>query len=98
RAHGIRVELDVKTETSFGRRLVDWELKGVPVRVEVGPRDLAAGAVTVARRDTRTKEQAPVVGLPRHLEHLLRQIQDELLAAAEAEREAHTVEATSVDE
>ena len=49
RAAGHRVRLDDRTDTSFGRRSVDWELKGVPVRVEVGPRDLAEGNVTAGR-------------------------------------------------
>ncbi|QGG94870.1 proline--tRNA ligase [Actinomarinicola tropica] len=48
---GVRVVLDDKVSVSFGRRATDWELKGVPVRVEVGPRDLADGVVTLVRRD-----------------------------------------------
>src|SRR5437868_1674255 len=55
-AAGHRVELDDRVDTSFGRRAVDWELKGVPVRVEVGPRDLAEGNVTIVRRDAGTKD------------------------------------------
>ena len=55
-AAGHRVRLDDRTDTSFGRRSVDWELKGVPVRVEVGPRDLAEGNVTVVTRHTREKQ------------------------------------------
>ncbi len=51
RLAGMRVSLDDRTEISFGRRSTEWELKGVPVRVEVGPRDLAQGVVTVVRRD-----------------------------------------------
>ena len=47
----VRTEIDTRTDLSFGRRVADWELKGVPVRVEVGPRDLATGVVTLARRD-----------------------------------------------
>ena len=49
-AAGVRVTVDTRFDTSFGRRVVDWELKGVPVRVEVGPRDLARGEVTLVRR------------------------------------------------
>jgi prolyl-tRNA synthetase len=98
RLHGLRVALDDRTETSFGRRVVDWELKGVPVRVEVGPRDLAQGSVTLVRRDTRTKEQAAILGLPHHVEDILRRVQHDLLAAAESAREARTAEATSVEE
>ena len=56
RAAGHRVRLDDRTDTSFGRRSVDWELKGVPVRVEVGPRDLAEGNVTVVTRHRREKQ------------------------------------------
>src|SRR5580693_5957801 len=56
RADGHRVRLDDRTGTSFGRRSVDWELKGVPVRVEIGPRDLAEGNVTVVTRHIRDKQ------------------------------------------
>jgi prolyl-tRNA synthetase len=56
-AAGHRVRLDDRVGTSFGRRSVDWELKGVPVRVEVGPRDLASGQVTLVRRDIQSKRQ-----------------------------------------
>jgi prolyl-tRNA synthetase len=50
RASGVRVTVDDRTDTPFGRRAVDWELKGVPLRIEVGPRDLENGVATVARR------------------------------------------------
>ena len=56
RAAGLRVDLDARVDTGFGRRAVEWEIKGVPVRVEVGPRDLAAGTATLVRRDTSSKE------------------------------------------
>ena len=54
----MRAHLDVRTDLSFGRRATDWELKGVPVRLELGPRDLANGEVTMARRISGDK--APV--------------------------------------
>ena len=60
RRPAMRVRLDDRVGTSFGRRSVDWELKGVPVRVEVGPRDLAGGQVTLVRRDLREKRAVPV--------------------------------------
>lgn len=60
-AAGHRVRLDDRA-TPFGRRSVDWELKGVPVRVEVGPRDLAAGQVTIVRRDVLEKRSVPIEG------------------------------------
>src|SRR5687768_17705561 len=57
---GLRVRLDDRVDTGFGRRAVDWEIKGVPVRVEVGPRDLATGEVTVTRRDLNEKATVPL--------------------------------------
>ena len=55
-ATGTRVRVDDRTDVGLGRRLTDWELKGVPVRLEVGPRDLAAGVVSLVRRDRRERE------------------------------------------
>ena len=52
----IRVRVDRRTDIGLGRRLTDWELKGVPVRIEVGPRDLADNQVTVARRDDSQRD------------------------------------------
>jgi prolyl-tRNA synthetase len=98
RAAGVRVTLDDKVAQSFGRRSTDWELKGVPVRVEVGPRDLAAGQATLVRRDTGDKQAVPVDGVRAGVEGLLAQIQDDLLARAIAERDARTVEVASLDE
>jgi len=77
---------------SFGRRATDWELKGVPVRIEVGPRDLATGAVTVVRRDTGEKVQVPLAGVRAHVEALLDQVQADLLAGATARRDEHIAE------
>ncbi len=59
-ARGVRAELDDRVDTPFGRRAVDAELKGIPVRVEVGPRDLAEGSVTVARRIAGGKTSVPL--------------------------------------
>jgi len=55
RAGGLRAELDTREQLSLGRRIVDWELKGVPVRIELGPRDLAEGTAVLCRRDDGTK-------------------------------------------
>jgi prolyl-tRNA synthetase len=52
----IRVRIDRRTDVGLGRRLTDWELKGVPVRIEIGPRDLAEGNVSLVRRDRRERE------------------------------------------
>jgi len=98
RTAGLRVSVDRRVDTSFGRRVVDWELKGVPVRVELGPRDLAAGTVTVARRDDGTKTQVPldtVVGL---MPGLLEEVQAALLAGAADRRRQGTVTVATLDE
>ncbi len=84
--------------SSFGRRAVDWELKGVPVRVEVGPRDLAAGTVTLVRRDTATKEAVALDTVAATVPGLLERIQADLLADATARRDARTVDVSTVDD
>jgi prolyl-tRNA synthetase len=98
RGAGVRVELDARTDISFGRRAVDWELKGVPVRVEIGPRDLASGQVTLVRRDTASKGAAPITGLAASVPGLLEQIQADLLAAALAQRDSRTTDVTSLED
>ena len=98
REAGVRVRLDDRVDTSFGRRVTDWELKGVPLRIEVGPRDLADGNVTLVRRDTGEKAVVPVGGVAARVPALLTTIQDEMLAAATAFRDDHIVDAATVDE
>jgi prolyl-tRNA synthetase len=93
---GMRVRLDDRTDTGFGRRSVDWELKGVPVRVEVGPRELEEGNVTVVARHRRTKEVVPLAGLARAVAGVLAAAGPELFAEALAAREARTVSATDL--
>lgn len=95
---GVRAALDARTDTGFGRRAVDWELKGVPVRVEVGPRDLADGNVTLVRRDREGKESVPLASVAGHLPGLLDQIQADLLAEATAARDARIVDVATVAE
>jgi prolyl-tRNA synthetase len=97
-AAGRRCRLDDRTDTGFGRRSVDWELKGVPARVEVGPRDLAAGNVTVVARHRRTKEIVPLGGAAAAVTAVLEVAGDELRAEAEAFRSSRTVEVASAGE
>ncbi|MGO9457630.1 MAG: proline--tRNA ligase [Acidimicrobiales bacterium] len=89
-AAGFRAKLDDRTETGFGRRSVDWELKGVPVRVEVGPRELAEGDVTVVTRHHRTKEVVPLAGLAGAVAGVLASVGPDLFAEALAARQART--------
>jgi prolyl-tRNA synthetase len=95
---GWRVHLDDRVETSFGRRVVDWELKGVPVRVEVGPRELAAGEVVLARRHDGVKERVAVTALVDRVRAALDAAQSALLAEAAERQGAATSSAGSLDE
>jgi prolyl-tRNA synthetase len=95
---GLRTQLDGRTDTSFGRRVVDWELKGVPVRVEVGPRELNAGEAVLVRRDSGTKTTVPLAGLEDAVRDALADAQAGLLAEALERRRAGTVEVATVDE
>ena len=95
-AAGVRVRLDARVATSFGRRATDWELKGVPVRVEVGPRDLASGTVTVVRRDTGEKTPVAVAEAAGRVSALMDQVQADLLAAAVARRDAATTDVATI--
>jgi prolyl-tRNA synthetase len=98
KADGVRSVLDANVAHSFGRRSTDWELKGVPVRVEIGPRDLAENKVTVVRRDTGHKEQVPATDMRAKVEALLAQIQDELLDRAVEDRDDRSVTVSTLDE
>jgi prolyl-tRNA synthetase len=97
-AAGHRVRLDARTDTSFGRRSVAWELKGVPVRVEVGPRDLAEGNVTVVTRHLREKQNVAVGAVAGTVRVILDTAGPELLAEATAARDARTADAASLEE
>ena len=96
-AAGVRVRLDDRVETGFGRRSVDWELKGVPVRVEVGPRDLLDGMVTLVARHTREKRPVALGEVVAAVRALLATVGPELEAEALAYREAHTRSVDSVE-
>ena len=98
REAGHRVRLDDRTDTSFGRRSVDWELKGVPVRVEVGPRDLAEGNVTVVTRHRREKESVALGAVAGTVARVLASAGADLLAEATAVREARTSEVATLEE
>jgi prolyl-tRNA synthetase len=97
-AAGHRVRLDARTDTSFGRRSVAWELKGVPVRVEIGPRDLAEGNVTVVTRHRREKQNVALGAVTGTVSAILQAVGPDLLAEATAARDARTVDAASLEE
>jgi prolyl-tRNA synthetase len=97
-AAGVRVELDDRVETGFGRRAVEWELKGVPVRVEIGPRDVAAGNATLVRRDTGDKEAVPLGGLVARVPATLEEVQTALRGDATRRRDSRTTAVASAKE
>jgi prolyl-tRNA synthetase len=96
--YGVRTRLDDRTEPAWGRRVVDWELKGVPVRVEIGPRELEEGRVVLARRDTGTKTDVPTEGIEKAVRDALDEAQGAMFAEAQRRRDAATAQVSSVDE
>ncbi|WP_330474324.1 proline--tRNA ligase [Terrabacter sp. C0L_2] len=97
-ARGVRAELDARVDTPFGRRAVDAELKGIPVRVEVGPRDLAEGSVTVARRIAGGKSSVPLGGVVDIVTGALEEDHEGLYAAALAHWDANTAAVESLED
>jgi prolyl-tRNA synthetase len=97
-AAGIRVHVDDRTDTPFGRRAVDWELKGVPVRIEVGPRDLENGTAMLARRIPGGKTPIAIEDLVRLLPAVLDEDQALLLTQARERRESRTTDVTTIGE
>ncbi|MEV6194284.1 proline--tRNA ligase [Streptomyces sp. NPDC051920] len=96
-AAGVRVQVDDRTDTPFGRRAVDWELKGVPVRVEVGPRDLENGTAMLARRIPGGKEPVALDALAALLPGLLEEDQALLLRQSRERRESRTADVSSIE-
>ena len=97
-AAGVRNEVDDRVATSFGRRTTDWELKGVPVRLEVGPRDLATGEVTMVRRDTGEKMAVALGDAAARVAELVTTVQADLLATATTRRDERIAEVATIDE
>ena len=97
-ARGIRTKLDDNSSQGFGWRATEWDLQGVPIRVELGPRDVADSAALVFRRDTREKSTVALSSVVEEVRKLARRIQDDMLAAATARRDAVIVDCTTLDE
>ncbi|MDD6365375.1 MAG: proline--tRNA ligase [Bacteroidales bacterium] len=97
-ASGHSVKIDDRDTLRPGFKFAEWELKGVPVRVAVGPNDLANGTVELARRDTLTKETTPVEGLAARIAALLDEIQKNIYAKAEAFRDSNIRKVDSWEE
>ncbi len=97
-AAGIRVMLDARDAYTPGWKFAEWELRGVPLRVEIGPKDIEKAAVMVARRDTREKQSLPMAGLADVISARLDEMQQSLFARALAFREEHTTRVSSYEE
>jgi len=95
---GISVKFDDRTTQKPGFKFAEWELKGVPVRIAVGPKDLENGTYEVARRDTLVKEVKSKDGIAAFISDLLAQIQSDLFNKALNYRETHITEVNSFDE
>src|SRR2546426_3545235 len=97
RAAGIRVMIDERDERP-GWKFSEWEMRGVPLRVEIGPKDIEKSAVLVARRDTREKQSLPMDGLADRLRTLLDEIQKNLFDRARQFRDEHTQRVSTYEE
>jgi prolyl-tRNA synthetase len=98
KAKGISFKYDDDENRRPGWKFAEYESKGVPVRVAMGPRDLENGKAEIARRDNKTKEVVDFDGLENYIEQLLADIQSNLLARAKAFRQENTREIDSYEE
>ncbi len=96
-SRGIRVMLDDRDSQTPGWKFNEWELRGVPLRLEIGPKDIEKSQVVLARRDTREKSFVPMDGLGAHVEHALATIQQALFDRALQFRTDHTSEVDSYE-
>ena len=97
-SRGVRVMLDDRDSQTPGWKFNEWELRGVPLRLEIGPKDIEKSQVVLARRDTRAKSFVPMEGLAAHVDALLAEIQRALFERAVAFRTEHTNATDSYDE
>ena len=97
-ASGVRVLLDDRDVYTPGWKYAEWEMRGVPLRLEIGPKDIEKSQVMLVRRDTREKLPTPLDGLGARVSELLATIQTELLERASTFRDDHTTQVTSREE
>jgi prolyl-tRNA synthetase len=98
RRHGVRVMLDDRDAYTPGWKFAEWEMRGAPVRLEIGPKDIEKSQVLLARRDTREKLPTPMDGLALFIVSLLETIQNNLFERAVKFREEHTQRVSTYDE
>ncbi len=98
KARNISVKFDDRDTHKPGFKFAEWELKGVPVRLAIGPRDIENGTVEVARRDTLEKESLQITNIGEKIDNLLVQIQDNIFQKALSYREDNTYNVDTWDE
>ncbi|HWP84672.1 MAG TPA: proline--tRNA ligase [Terriglobia bacterium] len=98
RGAGISVQVDNREGTTPGAKFYHWEQRGIPLLIELGPRDLAAGNVVVRRRDSTQKQVHPAAALVAVAQNALRQMQADLLETARRRMEENTMLANSLEE
>lgn len=96
-ASGLRVKLD-DADRSPGWKFSEQEMRGIPVRIELGPKDMEQNQAVIVRRDTREKIVASIEELPERVSQVLKTMQREMLERARAHRDAHTYEAKTLEE
>ena len=94
----VSVKFDNRTTQKPGFKFAEWELKGVPVRIAIGPKDLENGTFEIARRDTLSKEVKSKEGIVTHIANLLEQIQSDLFNRALEYRNTHVTEVNTFEE
>jgi prolyl-tRNA synthetase len=95
--NGVRVKIDDRDQHRPGYKFAEWELKGVPVRIEIGPKDVAAGQVVMVDRMTREKKATPIADAISSMTEVLANVQKSLHSDALAFREANTHQIESYD-
>lgn len=98
KAKGISVKYDNRTENKPGWKFAEYELKGVPLRIAIGARDLENGTVEIARRDNLTKETLPLQNIETYIEELLKTIQKDIFQKALDYRDEHITKVDSYEE
>jgi prolyl-tRNA synthetase len=98
RALGISVKIDDDDTKRSGWKFAEYELKGVPVRLAIGPKDMENGTIEIARRDTSEKSTIPQAGLVEHVQQLLEDIQTNLLTQSVTYRDAHITKVDTYEE
>jgi len=98
KAAGVRVRVDRDEEHTPGWKYNEYELKGVPLRIELGPRDIAAGQATLVRRDTRAKEAVPLDGLTERIRELIDMMHNDMYARAVQFQKDNSAVVTSYNE